>query len=596
MRYQREKLENVTGLLAKTALGVEKADLVLRRGKLVNVCSGEVINGIDVAIKGSRIAYVGHDAAHTIDSGTQVVDLEGMYIAPGFLDGHVHVESSMVTLSEFARAVLPHGTTGIFWDPHEVANVLGLEGVRLMLEEARKTPLMVFGEIPSCVPSCAGFETAGASITAGDVAAGLSWENVIGLGEVMNYPAVISGDPAIHQEIAEAIKAGKAITGHYASPDLGPAFQAYAASGIWDCHEGVQKEDALARVRAGMYALIRFGSAWHDVAENIKAFTEDRLDTRHMCLVSDDRHPNTILNRGHMDDVLREAIANGVPPLVAIQMATLNTAENFGVSRHFGSVSPSRFADILILEDLVKVKVHMVIAAGKIVAQEGRLLVPIEPYSFPDEVKDSIHLGRVPRAEDFKVPAGLEEKARARVIRVIENHVLTKHLILDLPVEDGLVVPSKELDVVKLAVLERHRATGNIGLGFVQGLRFRKGALASTVAHDSHNLMVCGTSDEEMTRACEEVVKMKGGIVVVAGNQVLARVELPVAGLVSDESVEAVARKVAALEEVLKKMGCDLNAAMMTFSLLALVVLPELRLTDLGLIDTVAFQKVPLLL
>lgn len=595
MSYERERLETVTRILARTALGLEKADLVLKNGRLVNVCSGEIIENTDVAVKGSRIAYVGPDASHTIGKETEILDLKGMYVSPGFLDGHVHVESSMLTLRQFASAVLPHGTTGIFWDPHEIANVLGLKGVRLMLEEARGIPLAVFMEIPSCVPACPGLETAGAEIKVKDVATGMTWENVIGLGEVMNYPAVISGDPEIHQEIFEALRAGKAVTGHYASPDLGCAFQAYAASGIWDCHEGVSREDAIYRVRAGMYALMRFGSAWHDVKENIKAFTEAKLDSRHMCLVSDDRHPETIFTRGHMDDVLREAIRNGVPPIVAIQMATLNTAENFGVSRNLGSVSPSRFADIVILEDLKDVQVHTVIACGKIVAREGKLVIGIDPINYPDEVKDSVHLKKIPKAEDFRIPVTFKKSARARVIGVIENHVLTKHLILDLPVAEGDIIASEEQDVAKLAVLERHHKTGNLGLGFVKGMRLKKGALASTVAHDSHNLLVCGMSNEEMARACAEVIKMRGGMVVVSGDHVLTRVELPIAGLMSEEKVEVVAEKVGRLEGALREIGCDLNSAMMTFSLLALAVIPELRLTDLGLVDTVTFQRVPLL-
>ncbi len=595
MMFVREKLGDVSRILARTAMGEEKADLVLFGGKLVNTCSGEIIEGVDVAVKGSRIAYVGPDASFAVGDGSEILEVKGLYISPGFLDGHVHVESSMLTTRQFAQAVLPHGTTGIFWDPHEIANVFGLEGVRLMLEESLGLPLKVFLEIPSCVPSCPGIETPGAVISLDDISEGLSWEGVIGLGEVMNFPGVIAGDPFLHGAIARTIEAGKAVTGHYSCPDLGNSFQAYVASGIWDCHEGVSLEDAKARIRAGMYAMIRFGSAWHDIKENIKAFTEARLDPRHICLVSDDRHPETLTSRGHMDDVIREAIANGVPPVIAIQMATLNTATNFGVSRDFGSVSPSRFADIVILEDLKEVKVNTVIACGKVVFREGQILSRFEPFPYPGYVRNSVNLKNQPREDDLKIKAPLTPSARVRVIGVVENQVLTKQEILDLPVSEGCVLPSPELDVAKLVVLERHHRTGNIGLGFVKGMRISKGAIASTVSHDCHNLLVCGMTDQEIARACEEVQKMGGGMVVVSGNQVLAKVELPIGGLMSDEPVEIVSGKVKKLTEALREIGCDLNSPMMTFSLLALPVIPELRLTDMGLFDSLSFQQVPLL-
>ncbi|MCR4429177.1 MAG: adenine deaminase [Caldiserica bacterium] len=595
MQFCREKLGSVSRTLARTAMGEEKADLVLIGGKLINVCSGEILERMDVSIKGSRIAYVGPDASFSVGEGTEVLDVKGMYLSPGFLDGHVHVESSMLTIRQFASAVLPHGTTGIFWDPHEIANVFGLKGVKLMLEDSRGLPLQVFMEIPSCVPSCPGFETSGAQVSLEDISEALSWEGVIGLGEVMNFPGVISGDPFLHEAIARTLEAGKVVTGHYSSRDLGRAFQAYAASGIGDCHEGVSLDDARSRIRAGMYALIRFGSAWHDIKENIKAVTEARLDSRFICLVSDDRHPETLLSRGHMDDVLREAIGNGVPPIMAIQMATLNTASNFGISRDFGSVSPSRFADIVVLEDLKEVKINSVIACGRVVYREGQLLTQFEPFPYPEEIKNSVKLRDLPREEDFRIPVQSLGHARVRIIEVIENQVLTRHRVFDLPVLNGFLSPSPELDVAKIAVLERHHKSGNIGLGFVKGLRIRRGAIASTVSHDCHNLLVCGMSDREMARACAEVVRMGGGMAVILGDQVLARVELPIGGLMSDEPVEVVSAKVRKLGEGLKEIGCDLNSAMMTFSLLALPVIPELRLTDRGLFDSVTFQPVPIL-
>lgn len=333
-------------------MGRRPADLVIRDGRWVNVCSGEIIEHTDIAILGSRIAYCGPDTDSMIGEKTKIIEAEGRYLVPGLLDAHMHVESSMLTVSQFARAVLPHGTTGAFIDPHEIANVLGLTGMKLMSEEARLTPMQIYLQVPSCVPSAPGLETAGASIGKNEVAEAMTWPEVIGLGEVMNYPGVAAGDETLHAEIAETLKAGKVVGGHYASPDLGLLFHAYAAGGPSDDHEGTRQEDTIARVRQGMYSMLRQGSAWHDVVAQLPAITEQGVDPRHVLLCTDDRHPGTLLSDGHMDDVVRLAIREGIAPLTAIQMATLNTAEHFGVADDLGCIAPGRYADILILSDL----------------------------------------------------------------------------------------------------------------------------------------------------------------------------------------------------------------------------------------------------
>ncbi len=351
-------------LLVDVATGRRPADLVVRNGRWVNVHSGEVIPGIDLAIISGRFAYCGPDASHAIGKGTRVVDAGGRYLVPGLCDGHMHVESGMVTVTEFCRAVIPHGTTTMFIDPHEIANVLGLEGVRLMHDEAMAMPINVHVEMPSCVPSAPGLENAGAQLGVNDVAEAMTWPNIIGLGEVMNFPGVVANDPVMAGEIAATVQAGKTVGGHYASRDLGLAFHGYVAGGPADDHEGTRVEDAIARVRQGMKAMLRLGSAWYDVATQIKAVTEEGIDPRNFILCTDDCHSGTLVHEGHMDRVVRHAIAQGLKPVTAIQMATLNTAEHFGLAREIGSIAPGRLADFLVVSDLPALVIDEVYARG----------------------------------------------------------------------------------------------------------------------------------------------------------------------------------------------------------------------------------------
>lgn len=584
---KRVPLHEMTRDLVDVAGGRSPADLVLRDGRWVNVCSGEIIEHTDVAILGSRIAYCGTDARPMIGSNTEVIEAEGRYLVPGLLDAHVHVESTMLTITQFARAVLPHGTTGAFIDPHEIGNVLGLAGVHLMVEEARTTPMQVYVQVPSCVPSAPGLETAGGQIGSEDVAEALSWPGVIGLGEVMNYPGIAAGDEGLHAEIAETLKAGKVVGGHYASPDLGAGFHAYAAAGPSDCHEGTRVEDAIARVRQGMAAMLRQGSACHDVAAQLPAITEQGIDPRHVLLCTDDRHPGTLLEDGHMDDVVRLAIAEGIPPLMAIQMATLNTAEHFGVARDVGCIAPGRYADILIVSDLERLAIDLVLAAGELASESGEMAIPSRPHPYPEAATGSVHLARPLRPSDFIIPSSVGDgRVRARVIEVVENQVVTRATSAELPVKGGHVLPDLGKDVVLLAVVERHHATGSISHGFVKGFGLKgRCALASTVAHDAHNLIVMGTDPDAMARAANRVAEMNGGVCLVEEEQVAAAIPLPIAGLMSDQSVEIVARQAEDLHEGLRACGCSLNNAFVNLSFLALPVIPELRLTDLGLVD-----------
>lgn len=587
---------NSAKTLVDVAMGRQPADTVIRGGKWVNVHSGEIIPNTSIAISCGRFAYVGPDASHTIGQHTKVIEADNRYLVPGLCDAHMHVESGMVTVTEFARAVIPHGTTSMFIDPHEIGNVLGLDGVRLMHDEALNLPINVFVQMPSCVPSAPGLEHAGAELGVADVQEALQWPNIIGLGEVMNFPGVAAGDEKMLGEIAATQMAGKTVGGHYASPDLGIPFHGYVAGGPADDHEGTRMEDAIARVRQGMRAMLRLGSAWYDVAPQIKAITEEGLDSRNFILCTDDSHSGTLINDGHMNRVVRHAIEQGLPPITAIQMATLNTAAHFGLERDLGSITPGRRADVIISSDLATLPIEQVIARGDVLAESGALVASIAPASYPASARNTVHLGKSLKANDFEIsaPEGAEQ-VRARVIGVIENQAPTKALEASLSVSDGLVNMDLSADVCQIALVERHRATGGVTNAFVSGFGYNKPcAIASTVAHDSHHMIVVGTNHDDMALAANRLAEVGGGITVFSEGKELALVELPIAGLMSDERAEVVAEKAQAMVQAMAQCGCTLNNAYMQHSLLALVVIPALRISDVGLIDVTSFSKTDL--
>lgn len=591
-----EKIAAMTRTLVDVAMGRKPADLIIRNGRWVCVQSGEIIPNTDIAVSGERIAYVGPDASHTLGKETQIIDARGSYLCPGLLDGHMHVESGMLTVTEFVRSVIPHGTTGMFVDPHEIANVFGLKGVRLMVEEAALQPIHVWVQMPSCVPSAPGLETPGASLGPAEVAEAMQWEGVIGLGEMMNFPGVFYSDEKMHAEMAAARAAGKVIGGHYASPDLGLPFHGYVAGGAEDDHEGTTMEDAVARVRQGMKAMLRFGSAWHDVAEGVRAITEMKLDPRHFILCTDDSHCETLVREGHVNRAVQQAIANGISPITAIQMTTLNTAEHFHVAREVGMIAPGRYADILLVENLAQFRPSLVIAKGKIVARDGQLLVDMPAYAYPDWAVHSVHLGKQLTPEDFRLPAPQDGSLIAHVIGVIENQAPTRHLRLPVQAVGGEVQVDIGRDLAKIALVERHKGTGKVQVGLVQGFQFKaRCAIASTVAHDSHHMVVVGTDEADMALAANRLAEMGGGQIVVKEGRVIGKVALPIAGLMSNERAESVARQAASVLDGFRACGCQLNNPNMQLSLLALVVIPELRISDLGLVDVTRFDFIPVL-
>ncbi|MFY0735989.1 MULTISPECIES: adenine deaminase [Aurantimonas] len=589
--------EAVAPQLVDVAMGRTHADLVVRNARWVNVHSGEIIPQTDVAVAAGRFAYCGPDAGYMIGPDTEVVEAAGRFIMPGLCDAHMHVESGMVTVTEFCRAVIPHGTTSMFIDPHEIANVLGLPGVRLMHDEALAQPVNVWVQMPSCVPSAPGLEEGGAILGPQDVAEAMGWPAIIGLGEVMNFPGVAANDPTMVGEIAATRKAGRTVGGHYASPDLGRAFHAYVAGGPEDDHEGTRMEDAAARVRQGMKAMLRLGSAWYDVAEQVRAITEMGLDSRHFILCTDDCHSGTLVREGHMDRVVRHAISRGLKPMTAIQMATINTAEHFKLEREIGSVTPGRRADFLIVSDLSDLTIDAVYGRGVRLASGGKLEADMPAHAYPDSAIDTVKLGRALTADDFRVaaPKGAGATVEARVIGVVENQAPTRALTAKVPVQGGIAMPDPDNDVCRIALVERHRASGDLVNGFVSGFGYTgRCAMASTVAHDSHHMIVVGTSEDDMALAANRLGEVGGGVVFFADGKEQALVEMPIAGLMSSERAEIVAEKADRLIAAMRAAGCTLNNAYMQHSLLALVVIPSLRISDKGIVDVERFELVDL--
>ncbi|NLS44581.1 MAG: adenine deaminase [Firmicutes bacterium] len=593
----RKHLYEIGHELVATATGRTPADVIIRSGRLVNVITREILDGPDIAIRFGRIALVG-DASKCRGRDTLVIDAKGSYLVPGFLDGHVHIESSMVTVGQFAKAVLPYGTTAVFMDPHEIANVLGMKGIKLMIEEGKNLPLKVYTTMPSCVPAAPGFEDTGAEITPDDISTAMAWDEVVGLGEMMNFPGVLAGDPDVHKKIASTLKAGKVVTGHYAVPDLGPNLSGYVSCGILSCHESVTCQESLAKLRLGMYAKLREGSGWKNIKETIKTYTEADADPRRIVLVTDDVHPDTLLTLGHINHVVKRVIEEGTQPITAIQMATINTAECFGMSRDLGSITPGKFADILFIEDLANPYPEKVMADGKVIAENRKMLMEIPVGTYPRYATKSMNLARSVVPDDFYISSGSPGKSvRIRVIQVIEGQAITKQVEVGVCSDkNGGINASRNQDLAKAAVIERHKGTGKIGLGFVKGFGLQSGAVASTVAHDSHNLLVMGMDDDDMAVAANTLAEVGGGMVVVKRGEVIGLLPLPVAGLMSNKPVEEVQLKVESLAQAWKDLGCTLTSPFMTMAILSLPVIPELRLTNRGLVDVEKFCFVPLVI
>jgi len=560
--------------LIAVARGDQPADLILANAGVVNTFTGEVTAG-NVAICGDHIAGVGdyHEAKQTLD-------VSGKYLSPGFIDGHVHLESSMLDAGQYAQAVVPRGTLAIVTDLHEIANVCGLEGMRYVLDCVRKLPLDLFLMAPSCVPAT-NLETSGASISPEDVRQVLRWRETIGLGEVMNFPGVINGDATVLRKIA--LSRGKIIDGH--APGVrGKDLSAYIAAGIGSDHESMALEEAREKLQKGLFVMIREGSSEKNLEALLPLVTDK---TYKRCLfVVDDRSAYDLLHDGDIDAVVRRAIKLGLEPVRAIQLATINAAEYFRLGG-LGAIASGYFANILVLDDLDNLSVNTVFYRGQAVAREGKPLFPL-PQVDNRTVTGTVNMKPV-TLKKLSLPATTEERP---VIEVIPGQIVTRKRYLKVRTVDGQAISDTERDILKLVVAERHRATGNVGLGMVTGFGLKKGALASSVAHDSHNIVAVGTSDEDIMAAIQEIERLQGGLAVVANGQILASLSLPIAGLLSDEPLEAVVAQLGKLEQKARELGAQLPSPFATLSFLALPVIPELKLTDLGLVDVTEFKLV----
>ena len=597
--FCKSPLWEVNRTLIRVAQGQEPADTVIKDANLVSVTTHEILRHADVAIAAGRIAYVGlggNTADHCIGPDTRVIDASRDFIAPGFLDGHMHVESCMVGVSEYARAAVPRGTSGIFYDPHEMANVCGLEGVRVMMEDAKRTPLKAMMTTPSCVPAVPGFEDTGSAVYAADVEETMAWPETVALGEMMNFPGILNCEENAIEEVNATLKADKCVTGHYSIPETDRGLNAYAAAGIHSCHESVRSEDVLAKVRLGMYAKLREGSAWHNLKDLAPAIINNDIDTRLCCLITDDNHPRTNLVEGHIDRVLRLAVSLGIDPVTAIQMVTINTATCFHMEREIGSITPGKCADIVFLNNLLEFKVIRMMIDGEIVAEDGKPLFEVEPFDYPDFVKNSMHVGQEITAETFKIPA-----VRANGMKLTGPYALVRTMLLSagstivgagsaqVPIVDGLLEANRRDDVLKVFVFERHHETGTYGVGFAKGFGIH-GALAQTVAHDAHNLIVMGDNDEDMALAANTLIACGGGEVAVQDGRVLGLVELDVAGLMSSKPIEEVSDEIEHLQDAWADMGCMMPSPFMTMSSMSLACIPELRLTNKGYVNCLTFQ------
>jgi adenine deaminase len=562
----------VEDLLA-VARGDAEADLLLTGARIVNVFTGVIAEG-SLALYGGMIAGFGEREAR------ETVDLDGAYICPGFIDGHVHIESSMVSLPEYVRAVVPAGTTAVVTDYHEIANVLGVEGIRYMLRLDEGLPLDVFVMLPSCVPATP-METAGTVLEAQDLIPLLNEEAVIGLGEVMNFPGVINGDPAVMEKIAAC--SGLPVDGH--APGLsGRELEAYIAAGIDSDHECVSADEAEEKLARGMYIYIREGST----ARNLEALLPvvNTASAGRCIFVDDDRQPKDLLDEGHMDFILRKAVGLGLDPVTAVRMVSLNTARRFGLFGR-GGIMPGWRADLAVVKDLRDFEVLQVYKGGVKVAEEGELWVDVQAGP-PAPGAMNIAWEKIPGIEVR--PAGQE----MLIIGVIPDQIITSRLREKPTVKEGLVVSDPARDLLKICVFERHHGTGNVGAGFIRGFGLREGAMASTVAHDSHNLMVVGTSDEDILAAARAVEGMGGGQAVVKGGEVIAGLPLDVAGLMSTLPIVEVKERVERLQKAARRLGCPLTDPFMTLSFMALPVIPELKITDRGLFDVSTFSYIPL--
>ncbi len=555
-----------------------KADTVFKNCRILNVNTKEITKG-DIAISSGFIAGIG-DVDELIGSKTEVLDIRKAYVCPGLIDGHVHFESSMVTLAQFAKQSLLHGTTGIVIDPHEIANILGVRGIRLIMREAKRLPIDVFVTISSCVPSSP-FETSGAKLDLPEIKKFLDKKFVVGLGEVMDYPGVLSGNPEILGKIAAALDRKLVVDGH--CPGMrGRDLFGYMCAGIFSDHESLTFDEALEKARLGMKIMLREGSAAKSLNDFIPELLSNRISLENFFFVSDDKHPGDLIE-GYMDAVIRKAIQLGIGPIEAISMATLNTARHYRIDQLVGSLSIGHRANLVILDDLQAFRIKNVVIRGKINPK-------IEVTEYPGYVFRTVKYRKI-ESSDLKIKSK-KRTVSAHVIEIVPGQLVTKRSIEELNVMEQALLPDIERDILTVAVIERHGKSGNIGCGFVRGFSLKEGAIGQSIAHDSHNVILVGTNFEDMALCANKLKELQGGIVIAKG-RVMDYLPLPFAGILSTESAYEVDKKLKELHRIVKKMECKLDSPFIQMSFLSLPVIPALKITDKGLVDVDAFKIIP---
>ncbi|MFX1563456.1 MAG: adenine deaminase [Promethearchaeota archaeon] len=575
--------------LIDASMGRSKADLVIRDVNIVDVNSREILEG-GLAIKGNTICRIG-EVKDLIGSSTKVIKGRGKYVVPAFIESHIHVESTMLTLTEFARGVVPHGTGTAIIDPHEIANVTGIRGIEIFMKELRNLPLGVYIEVPSCVPAAPPeLETSGADLDAFTIDRLLQSPIVIGLGEVMNMPAVLAKDEDIHLKIQFARSQGKVVEGH--APGLtGKELNAYIAAGIMSDHECETAEEAFERLRLGMTVMCREGSIAKNMLDLLLPLYKHGRDLRRCTICSDDLSPIELADVGHLDRSLRRAIEAGIDPLIALQLVTVNPAQFFNLHR-LGILAPGYIADITLLENLKNVNVELVIHQGNVVAKNGRLLTKLPKYEYPQDLKSTIRFAVIPTPIHYMVQAA-DGNHKAWVIAANEGSLITGKDTAILQAQDGYVKPDPEQDVLTIAVTERYMKRSGIGVSFVKGFGLKTGAIASSIAHDSHNIITVATSPQDALMAISGVSQIQGGLVAVRGTKVLASLPLPIAGLLTDKPVDKVAKALREVRAAAKELGCTLEHPFLTMSFMALPVIPALKITDRGLVDVTQMKIIP---
>jgi adenine deaminase len=580
-----DELQELTERI-EIALGKREADLIIRNVQVVNVFTGEIKQGAIGIYQGKVVSA----SAGETTRAKKTFEGQGLFAIPGFIDTHVHIDSTLLTPAALASLITPRGTTAVFADPMEIANVAGLQGVKALLEAATNLPYHLYVEVPSRVPSAPGLETTGGELGLAETLEMLGWEHCISLGEI-DPGKILEQRPEYLEKVRHAQALGKIVNGHAAGL-AGDALVAYSNAGIADDHECIGYEEARERLALGMSILVREGSTERNLKALVSGLVREKADTQRWMMCTDDKHPDDIAGEGHIDHMVRKAIACGLEPIRAIQMATINAATHFKVEHELGSLSPGRWADIILTGSLHDLQPESVFFKGELVAEKGRLLTDLAPDAFPDWLKDSVKITRGRSATDYRLEADAD-RVDARVIHVFGDQIVNEARMESLEVDDEAVQPAPGRDICKLAVVERYGKNGNIGITFVSGFGLRRGAMASSVSHDHHNIVVVGADDASMACCVRAIERMHGGLVACDGYEVLAELPLPIGGLLSDQGAEAVIGSLKVMNEAARRLGCTLPAPFMTLSFVSLPTVPELGLTDKGLVDVASHTLIP---